>query len=260
MIAASIVTYHTPADEIRTVIDTLRKSPIVKRIDVIDNSKDNYIADFVATYTSGTIVNYIPNDNTGYGAANNISMRRSLEDSSIRYHLVLNSDILFSADTIERLASLMDSDPSIGMTIPMVTDITGKEQSSYHPLPSPSDLIIRRFVPEFMFKRRRKRYNLKVEGNTRPMRVPYIHGCFMMISTEALRRNGLFDERFFMYPEDIDLSRRINSTMQVLVIPYLSIVHNHRAESRHSLRMLWIHVVNMIRYFNKWGWRSGEKE
>lgn len=76
----------------------------------------------------------------------------------------------------------------------------------------------------------------------------------MFIRSEALKAEGLFDERFFMYPEDIDLTRRIHRHWKTLYYPACEIVHDHRAESYKSLRMTKIHIINMMRYFNKWGW------
>ena len=57
-----------------------------------------------------------------------------------------------------------------------------------------------------------------------------------------------------MYPEDIDISRRMRRISRVLYWPEVEIVHAHRASSYRSAKMLRIHVENMIRYFNKWGW------
>nr|WP_304642651.1 hypothetical protein [uncultured Muribaculum sp.] len=69
-----------------------------------------------------------------------------------------------------------------------------------------------------------------------------------------MKRVGLFDERFFMYPEDIDLSRRLHRMYRTIYYPGITVVHRHRAASYHNSRMLWIHIVNMMKYFNKWGW------
>ena len=57
-----------------------------------------------------------------------------------------------------------------------------------------------------------------------------------------------------MYPEDIDLTRRIHSEFRTVFYPEVSIVHHHARDSYLNLKMLWIHTTNMIRYFNKWGW------
>jgi GT2 family glycosyltransferase len=76
----------------------------------------------------------------------------------------------------------------------------------------------------------------------------------MLFRTAALRKIGLFDEQFFMYPEDIDITRRMNAEYRTVFFPGASIVHDHAKESYKSRRFLWIHVKNLIRYFNKWGW------
>jgi GT2 family glycosyltransferase len=86
------------------------------------------------------------------------------------------------------------------------------------------------------------------------MEVPYLSGCFMFLRVAALKKVGLFDERFFMYPEDIDLTRRMYKEFKTVFYPEVEITHQHARESYKSLKLFYIHIVNMIRYFNKWGW------
>ncbi len=76
----------------------------------------------------------------------------------------------------------------------------------------------------------------------------------MFFRVETLKKSGLFDERFFMYPEDIDISRRIHAIASTIYWPEVTVTHAHRASSYHSMKMLRIHAINMIKYFNKWGW------
>jgi GT2 family glycosyltransferase len=57
-----------------------------------------------------------------------------------------------------------------------------------------------------------------------------------------------------MYPEDIDLTRRIHRHFRTVFYPDVAIVHFHTQSSYVNARMLFIHIVNMIKYFNKWGW------
>ncbi len=76
----------------------------------------------------------------------------------------------------------------------------------------------------------------------------------MFLRCSAINKVGLFDERFFMYPEDIDLTRRIHRHFRTVSFPDVTVIHDHRAQSYHDPRLLRIHIVNMIRYFNKWGW------
>jgi GT2 family glycosyltransferase len=57
-----------------------------------------------------------------------------------------------------------------------------------------------------------------------------------------------------MYPEDIDLTRRIHQKFRTVFYPEVSIIHHHAKSSYVNLKMLYIHVTNMVKYFNKWGW------
>ena len=79
-------------------------------------------------------------------------------------------------------------------------------------------------------------------------------GSFMFFRVACFEKVGLFDERFFMYPEDIDITRRMHRYYRTMFWPEVTIVHAHKAESYKNPKMLRIHIVNIIRYFNKWGW------
>lgn len=148
----------------------------------------------------------------------------------------------------------MDSHPDVGQLHPALIYPDGRPQYTARRLPTPFDLFIRRFLPEQLFKKSRDRYLLKDMDLETIINVPYHQGSFMLLRVDALKQVGLFDERFFMYPEDIDLTRRMHERYQTIYNPFLKAVHAHRAESYKSGRMLRIHIVNMIRYFNKWGW------
>jgi GT2 family glycosyltransferase len=78
----------------------------------------------------------------------------------------------------------------------------------------------------------------------------------MFLRTEVLKCTGLFDERYFLYLEDIDLTRRIQQVARNVFYPKVSIIHEHRQGSYNSLRLLFVHISSAIRYFRKWGWRN----
>lgn len=191
--------------------------------------------------------------NLGYGAAHNIAIRKAMERGS-RYHAVLNPDVEFESSVIDRLAQRLDQDPAVALAMPKIFSREGELQYLCKLLPTPSDLIFKRFFPFAYSKNKAERFQLKFADYDKEMNVPYLSGCFMFLRVEALREVGLFDERFFMYPEDIDLTRRLHERYQTLYCPTVSIVHAHSAASYKSKKMLVIHIVNMIRYFCKWGW------
>ena len=245
----SIVTYRTDIDELRRCLASLQNA-VVSTIYIVDNASEARIQQFVGQYEN---VVYIASENVGYGAAHNLALRRSIA-SNIDYHLILNSDVRFSPEVLERLVNLMEQRKDVGQLQPKVVYPDGELQYTVRRLPAPLDVFGRRFLPAKWIRRRNDRYLLKHIDHNREFNVPYHQGSFMFLRVEALKTVGLFDERFFMYPEDIDLTRRIHRHYVTLYYPQEQIIHDHRRESYKSWRMLRIHIVNMIRYFNKWGW------
>lgn len=249
MLTVSIVTYHTPEEELRACLASLN-TPIVDTIYIIDNGSQERIRALADEYLQ---VEYIPLPNPGYGAGHNEAIRRAMSKGA-EYHLVLNSDVRFDPSILGRLVSVMDSRPNVGQLQPRVIYPSGLPQSTVRLLPTPLDLFGRRFLPRSLFVKRNDRYTLAHLDLTREWNVPYHQGSFMLLRMSALRRVGLFDERFFMYPEDIDLTRRMHRLYKTIYYPHETIIHDHRAGSYRSPKLLWIHLVNMARYFNKWGW------
>ncbi|HQO48032.1 MAG TPA: glycosyltransferase family 2 protein [Paludibacteraceae bacterium] len=248
MFNASIVLYNTPFEEVELVVATLRQSALVQKILLLDNSPK---AD--ARFTKLPIT-YIFNDkNLGYGASHNIALRQSLQEK-MPYHLVLNADIQFDADILAKMKHFMDKNVHIGLLMPKVFYPDGKIQYLCKLLPTPWDLLARRFLPKSWIRRRTERFELRASGYNRLINAPYLSGCFMLLRTEALEKVGLFDERFFMYPEDIDLTRRIHRHYATCFYPDVSVIHAHTQGSYKNRKLLWIHLINMAKYFNKWGW------
>lgn len=246
----SIVLYRTPESEWQPLVQELLQSQSVHRVYLVDNSPTP-----IAERKWAHRVQYIHTGrNIGYGAANNIAIRETIYDD-IPFHLVINSDIQVTAAAIDNLLDVMQSNGLIGQLTPRVVNTTGEMQYLCKLLPTPCDLLLRLLPGRFgKDSKRNRRFELRHLDHSRPINAPYLSGCFMLLRTEALLKAGLFDERFFMYPEDIDLTRRIHRDYLTLYYPSETIIHAHRKASFHSMKMLWVHATNMCRYFNKWGW------
>lgn len=244
----SIVIYKTNEEKIHRLVTLLRQCEMVKDVFIIDNSPSSFAApmDMEAIY----IFN---NKNYGYGRAHNIALRKTIEDK-VPYHLVLNPDVTFDPLIIPGLLQYMNSNTAIGSLMPKIFYPNGDLQYLCKLLPTPLDLFGRRFLPKWMMKSRKRLFELRDSGYDRMMNVPYLSGCFMLLRTSALENVGLFDERFFLYPEDIDLTRRIHRQYKTIFYPYISVIHEYGRGSYKNIKLLWFHIVNMCRYFNKWGW------
>ena len=248
MLNASIVLYNHSLKEITTLVDILQKSKSISVIFLIDNSP-------IPTAGYNNLpVNYIfTGNNLGYGAAHNIAIRQTIEQN-IPYHLVINPDITFEPLILEIIEVFMNNNSEIGLLMPKVFYPNGEIQYLCKLIPTPFDLIFRRFLPKNWTIKRTEKFELRASDYNKLMDVPYLSGCFMFLRTKAIEEVGLFDERFFMYPEDIDLTRRIHRKFRTVFYPEVNIVHHHAQSSYLNLKMLLVHTLNMIKYFNKWGW------
>jgi GT2 family glycosyltransferase len=252
-ITASIVTYNTPQEELRLCLESLYHNE-VERIYIIDNSPSDTLTAFLDSLPFRNIIDYIPNHtNPGYGAAHNIALKQAIQNNT-RYHLVINSDVYFQSECLQQLTQYLDLHPEAGQVQPKIVSIDGSNQYASRLLPTPLTLFGRRFLPSCFMRNINKKYMLVNRPLDTPINIPYHQGSFMLLRVDALKKVGLFDERFFMYPEDIDLTRRIHEQYTTMYLPNISITHAHRASSYHNFKMLKIHIINMIRYFNKWGW------
>lgn len=249
MLNVSIVTYCPDwQGEVLPLVEELQKVQALHRVYVVDNSPEPF-----AIRVSDRVQYIHTGKNLGYGKAHNIAIRESIYDQ-VPLHLVMNSDILVKAEDIDTLCAFVLSQPAVGQLMPRVVNPQGELQHLCKLLPTPLDVFGRRFLPTVWMRKRNARYELHDADYSRPMNVPYLSGCFMLLRTEAVQKARLFDERYFMYPEDIDLTRTIHRDYLTLYYPAITIVHNHKKASYQSWRMLWVHIVNMCRYFNKWGW------
>ncbi len=158
---------------------------------------------------------------------------------------------------IEQSLIYLENNRNVGLLIPKTYYQNGEIQIVCNLLPTPFDLIIRRFVPKLFysfFENRLNNYELKNKNLNLPMKVNNIHGCFLLMPHAVLEKVGLFDENFFMYLEDIDLSRRISNEFIAIYYPYVSIIHSFEKGSYKNNKLLFYHIQSAIYYFTKWGW------
>ncbi|MBC8618443.1 glycosyltransferase family 2 protein [Parabacteroides faecis] len=251
MITASIVTYCTPQEELETILSCAKNSPIDK-IYIIDNSPTSILRNNIYTFSNN--IEYIwGHGNIGYGSAHNIAMRKAYQ-SGATYHIILNPDISFQNGVIEACRDYMEQNASVGTIMPKVIYPNGETQYLCKLLPTPFNLIFRRFFPFKFLKKYNDKYELRLFGYDKTINVPCLSGCFMFLRTKIFEDIGYFDERYFMYGEDFDYYRRIHTKYKTIFYPLVFIIHKHKKESYKNKKLLIIHIKSMICYFNKWGW------
>ena len=250
MITASIVLYKTNIEQLKTAVQSYNPSEN-RRLYLVDNSPED--SELPSELKSPNVEYVFVGKNLGYGAGHNIAIKKAIEVGS-EYHVVLNPDLRFESSVIDKLKKFADENPSVGHLMPKILNPDAEIQYLCKLIPTPFDLIFKRFLPGLLKEKLSYRFQLKFTDYNHVMDIPYLSGCFMFFRTSALKEVDGFDERFFMYPEDIDITRRIHQKFRTVYYPMVRIYHEHAAESYKSKMMLKIHIENMCRYFNKWGW------
>lgn len=252
-VTTSIVLYKTNISQLKTVIKCIIESQVFDKIYFVDNSPDDSLRAICSDVVNSEYI--FNNSNIGYGAAHNIAMKCAI-DSQSDYHIVLNPDIYFEKNVIPKLIEFMVNNSDVVYVLPRVEYPNGELQYLCKLLPSPWDLIFRRFLPKTRFLNKlNDKYILKQSGYNKVMNPPCLSGCFMLMRTKTIQDNNLyFDEDYFMYCEDFDLIRRLHRVGRTLFFPDVKIIHNHAKESYHNKKMLFVHIKSAIHYFNKFGW------
>ena len=251
---ACIVAYENPLLMLKSAVHSvLQEKESLHTLYVVDNSPTDRLRQ-----NCDAQVNYIfSGENLGFGKANNIAMQKSL-DEDVSYHLLVNPDISFEKGVIEKLIAFMDENPDIGLVAPKVLYPDGSVQHLCKLMPTPFDLIGRRFFGWGPFRayvdKRNKKYEMQDSGYDKQMDVPILSGSFMMIRTSVLKEVGLFDERYFMYLEDFDLCRRIGEVSRTVFNPEVAVIHEYEKGSYFNRRLFKHHILSALKYFNKWGW------
>ncbi len=193
--------------------------------------------------------------NIGYGAAQNLAIRRS----SAEFHLVLNPDVVLDAHALVESVRFLEAHPSAVMAAPRGFDADGAYAGLAKREPSVLVLLLRALsVPPSTgplgSRVGRYVYNDCLPSGE-PLRVHLASGCYMFCRTSALQDVGGFDERYFLYFEDYDLCRRIAVHGGIHEVPGVKIRHQGGHTARRGPRRIARFVRSGIRYFNTYGWR-----
>lgn len=237
------------------MLKSLSRSSI-DRVYFIDQSADNSfnleedIKEYLASQNSKLQINYEILPNRGYGAGHNHAMKLALATWP-EYHVIMNPNFSFEGNITEKMVSYMDAHRDVAQMMPMVRYSNGQIQYLCKQLPTPIDFLSRLLLPKWVQTSRKRRFEMCDSGYDHIMNVPYLSGCFMSFLLSAIREIGFFGEHFFMYAEDMDITRRLHEKYNTLFFPEVEIIHVHNQADRRSICLFWTHIVNIIRYFNK---------
>lgn len=196
---------------------------------VVDNQSVDGSAGMVRKKFPGVIL--LENkQNLGFSKANNQAIRKARGE----YILVLNPDTILQQNSLRKCIKFMDSNPETGALGVKMIDGKGKFlPESKRAMPTPSVALWKMTGLSTLFPGSRVfgKYHLSFLDPHKTHDVEIVSGAFMVLRKEALDKAGLFDEQFFMYGEDIDLSYRIlQAGFKNYYYPGTTIIH-YKGES-----------------------------
>jgi GT2 family glycosyltransferase len=182
-------------------------------------------------------VNIIPSAiNLGFGAANNVALRRVKG----RYTVLLNTDAFLRPGDLALAVRKMDATPKAGLAGARLTGKDGSWQPSARMFPSVLNdmLLLSGLAAKFKDSRFFGRADRTWADQGVEASVDWVPGAFVIVRREVLETVGHFDERFFLYYEEVDLCRRIkNAGWEIWYWPELVVVHIGGESSRQVKRL-----------------------
>lgn len=172
----------------------------------------------------------------GFGANHNAAFSRSAG----KFFCVLNPDIRLESDPFPPLVACFGPN-RIGVAAPLITAPDGRVEDSARRFPTPL-----RLLKKAAGMGRRIDYAI----GTEPFCPEWVAGMFMVFPRDVFEAMGGFDERYFLYYEDIDLCARLRiGGYKAIVCPAVSAVHDARRQSHRSLRYIRWHLASILRFF-----------
>jgi GT2 family glycosyltransferase len=172
----------------------------------------------------------------GFGANHNAALR----DAEGEFFCIVNPDVRLRADPFPALlASLADA--GTGAAAPAITDANGRLESTARRFPTPFSILSKALLGAPA---------QEYPPGDAPVAVDWISGVFMVLRSEVYRRAGGFDERYFLYYEDVDLCARLRALgYAVCLIPAACAEHAARRDSHRRPRYMAWHLRSMLRFF-----------
>lgn len=265
MVSIIIVNYNQK-NLLKNCLNNILKAGISidYEIIIIDNNSNDNSKEFLSKLNIGNInINIVLNNhNKGYASANNQGIKLSERD----YILCLNPDVIVLPNSIEILYKFLKKHDNAGIVGPQLLNPDKTIQHSCCRFPRLYTPVIRRtFLQKLpLFKKEIQRYLMHDFDHKSTRQVDWLIGACIMIKKKVLNDIGIFDNRFFLYFEDVDLARRVwKAGYKVYYHPKAVMIHFHQrlSASKHVFSSLltkvtWIHISSALKYFSKWKWKS----
>ena len=248
-ITGCIVTYNN-APHIERVVRSIYTH--VKRDDftlyISDNASVDGTLDIVRAQFPQAVI--LENGcNKGFAHGQNAVL--PLLDSEL--HFIINPDVILQSDAVSAFEDYFKENPDVVMAVPKFLYEDGREQFTPKKAPTFKYLLSGPLEQRGkIFKRWRAEYTFQDQEITAPVEAGFCSGCFICVRTEIYKKIGGFDERYFLYVEDADLTREAKKHGRTVYHPHISVIHLWERASRKQRKYFFLHSASVMKYFWKW--------
>lgn len=270
-LSVSIVLHDGCLEMLQRVLHSLYRSAEVAResadidqvlVEVLDNTPDrdfrSRAAALVLAWPRNEFFQVIYrelSDNRGFGAGHNIA----IHNADSEFHLVLNPDAELTESALHNGLASLRADPGVALVSPRVVGPDGSQEFLCKRYPSVLVLLLRAFAPEVirrLFRKALNRYEMRdICSGDRAADVPLASGCFMLARTADLQGIGGFNDDYFLYFEDFDLSIRLAHRGRLVFNPSVQIIHHGGYAASKGMQHVKYFVRSGITFFRQHGWR-----
>lgn len=270
-LSVSIVCFNSAEPELRALVASildsvanLKQTYSLSAIPVylIDNSEnENLSMEVIADYKQQAVGLGVEfrllhgQGNIGYGSAHNLPLEKIDSD----FHLLLNPDVIIEKECLASGITFMIENQEIVASSPYAEYGGGERQYLCKRYPSVLTFLIRGFFPrplKKLFSDRLANFEMRDLSDSEPgNNIPLISGCFMLCRSNALKQVAGFDENYFLYFEDFDLSVRLIELGSIAYVPAMRIKHAGGHAARKGAGHLGMFIKSGFRFFNTHGWR-----
>lgn len=237
-ICTILVTYNA-AKWIEKCIQHLLNSNLSSTIIIIDNGSTDNTIDLLQSFSSG--IELIENEkNLGFGAANNIGIKRAIELNAA-FIFLLNQDVYVSENCIGALVAALKNYPSFGIISPLQLNKSGQQLDE-----SFKKNLKRSFSEEELKKLMENKFQTTI---TSPVSVRFVNAAAWMMSKNAIGKVGLFHPAFYHYGEDNNYSSRLQYHRLKMGISLAATVIHDRNEEKATPEKLLIRKLKTVPFY-----------
>ena len=222
-----IIVIYNSTDKIIDLLHQLNNFEII----IVNNGKNEHVISKIKAHKN--VKSIISKEkNIGFGRGVNFAF----ENIDSKYFLVLNPDILINENDILKLLDIIISDKSCGIVSPLISS----DSDSFGAFPEKGKGVERNL--------NQIKCSKMLDENTPSGNccVDVTKWCVLLINSRFFKKVGMFNEKFFLFWEEIDLCKKFRKAkLSVILVPEIKVIHEEGTSSKNNLSNF------IIRTFNK---------